>query len=45
VTPATGHVAFAWLSERPEWVPRLAALHHAQWSPLLTDWTLNDAMH
>ena len=38
-------VAFAWLSERPEWVPRLAALHHAQWSSLLADWTLGEAMH
>jgi len=33
----------AWLSQRPEWVPRLAALHHAQWSPLLKHWTLADA--
>ena len=33
----------AWLSERPEWVPRLAALHHAQWSPLLPHWTLAQA--
>lgn len=36
-------VAFAWLSERPDWVPRLAALHHAQWSPLLPHWDLASA--
>jgi N-acetylglutamate synthase-like GNAT family acetyltransferase len=33
----------AWLSERPDWVPRLAALHHAQWSPLLKHWTRAEA--
>jgi N-acetylglutamate synthase-like GNAT family acetyltransferase len=32
-------LTYAWLSERPQWVPRLAALHHAQWAPLLKDWT------
>jgi GNAT superfamily N-acetyltransferase len=38
-----GEVAFAWLSERPEWVPRLATLHHAQWRSLLPQWDVADA--
>ena len=40
MTAQVDDVAFAWLSERPGWVPRLAALHHAQWSPLLPHWDL-----
>jgi GNAT superfamily N-acetyltransferase len=36
-------LAFGWLADRPAWVPRLAALHHAQWQALLPHWTLADA--
>jgi GNAT superfamily N-acetyltransferase len=43
LTRQAGELAFAWLSERPEWVPRLAALHHAQWSRLLPHWQLATA--
>ena len=34
---------FAWLADRPQYVPRLAALHHAQWSWIDPDWTLEEA--
>jgi GNAT superfamily N-acetyltransferase len=37
------HETYLWLSERPGWVPRLAELHHAQWSPLLKGWTREEA--
>jgi GNAT superfamily N-acetyltransferase len=36
-------VEFAWLADRPQHVPRLAALHHAQWSWIVPDWTLEEA--
>jgi GNAT superfamily N-acetyltransferase len=36
-------VEFAWLADRPQWVPRLAALHHAQWSWIDPEWTLDEA--
>jgi GNAT superfamily N-acetyltransferase len=36
-------VEFAWLGAQPQWVPQLAALHHAQWSTLEPEWTLADA--
>jgi GNAT superfamily N-acetyltransferase len=36
-------VEFDWLSARPRFVARLAALHHAQWSRLLPGWTPEDA--
>ena len=36
-------VEFAWLAERPQYVPRLAALHHAQWSWIDPEWTLDEA--
>ncbi len=36
-------VEFAWLADRPQWVPRLAGLHHAEWSWIDPDWTLAEA--
>lgn len=36
-------VEFAWLADRPQFVPRLAALHHAQWSWIDPEWTLDEA--
>ena len=36
-------VEFAWLADRPQFVPRLAALHHAQWSWIDPEWTLEEA--
>jgi GNAT superfamily N-acetyltransferase len=36
-------VEFAWLAERPQYVPRLAALHHAEWSWIDPEWTLEEA--
>lgn len=36
-------VEFAWLADRPQFVPRLAALHHAEWSWIDPQWTLAEA--
>jgi GNAT superfamily N-acetyltransferase len=36
-------VEFAWLADQPQFVPRLAALHHAQWSWIDPEWTLDEA--
>ena len=36
-------VEFAWLADRPQFVPRLAALHHAEWAWIDPEWTLAEA--
>jgi len=36
-------VEFAWLADQPHLVPRLAALHHAEWSWIEPEWTLAEA--
>jgi GNAT superfamily N-acetyltransferase len=36
-------VEFAWLADRPQFVPRLAALHHAEWAWIDPAWTLAEA--
>ena len=37
-------VEFAWLADRPQFAPRLAALHHAEWAWIDPDWTLAEAL-
>ena len=36
-------VEFAWLADQPHFVPRLAALHHAEWAWIDPEWTLDEA--
>jgi GNAT superfamily N-acetyltransferase len=36
-------VEYAWLADRPQHVSRLAALHHAEWSWIDPEWTLEEA--
>jgi predicted N-acetyltransferase YhbS len=36
-------VEFAWLADRPQYVARLAALHHAEWAWIDPEWTLAEA--
>jgi GNAT superfamily N-acetyltransferase len=36
-------VEYAWLADRPQLVPRLAALHHAEWAWIDPEWTLEEA--